>query len=49
MGTPTPEEVKAMNPEYKNREFPNLKPLPFETNFPATTNAEALDFIKHLL
>jgi len=49
MGTPSPEEVAAMNPEYKNREFPQLKPLPFETNFPATTNSQAIDFIKHLL
>ena len=49
MGTPSPEEVKAMNPDYKNRDFPGLKPLPFETNFPATTNRTALDFIKYLL
>lgn len=38
-----------MNPAYKNREFPGLKPLPFETNFPATTNSVAIDFIKYLL
>ena len=38
-----------MNPDYKNRDFPGLKPLPFETNFPATTNRTAIDFIKYLL
>ena len=49
LGTPTPEEVKAMNPDYKQPEFPHLKPLPFQTNFPATTNGIALDFILTLL
>ena len=45
LGTPVPEEVKAMNPAYKNREFPELKPLPFETNFPATTKKSHALFV----
>ena len=49
LGTPMPEEVMAMNPNYKNRNFPDLVPLAFSSNFPAGTPHVALDFIKHLL
>ena len=38
-----------MNPNYKNRNFPDLVPLAFSSNFPAGTPRVALDFVKHLL
>lgn len=49
MGTPTPDDVEAMNPNYKNKVFPELIPLSFESNFPAGTPEIALNFLKHLL
>ena len=49
MGTPTPDEVEAMNPNYKNKVFPELIPLSFESNFPANTHEVTLSFLKHLL
>lgn len=49
MGTPSAEEVIAMNENYKNRTFPELVPLAFESNFPAGTPSTATDFLKHLL
>lgn len=49
MGTPSANEVEAMNPNYKNKSFPELIPLSFESNFPASTPEVALNFIKHLL
>ena len=49
MGTPTVEDVTSMNPKYKNKNFPELVPMPLENSFPPGTPAVALDFIKHLL
>ena len=49
MGTPTPDEVEAMNPNYKNKVFPELIPLGFESNFPAGTPEVTISFLKHLL
>ena len=49
MGTPNANEVEAMNPNYKNKVFPELIPLGFESNFPAGTPDVALSFLKHLL
>jgi len=37
LGTPTKEEVDAMNPNYKTRKFPQVRPLPLEQVFPSTT------------
>ena len=49
MGTPTVEDVAAMNPDYKNRNFPSIHPLPFGNNFPPGTSDTATDFLKKLL
>ena len=49
MGSPTPDEVTGMNPNYKHKEFPQLYPVPFDSNFPAGTPQDALDFLEHLL
>mmetsp|Transcript_44738 Transcript_44738/g.59400 ORF Transcript_44738/g.59400 Transcript_44738/m.59400 type:complete len:109 (+) Transcript_44738:916-1242(+) len=38
-----------MNPNYKHRVFPDLVPLPYESNFPPATPDVALDFIRTLL
>lgn len=38
-----------MNPNYRNKVFPELVPLSFEKNFPPGTPKEALSFLKHLL
>ena len=38
-----------MNPNYKNKVFPELIPLSFESNFPAGTPDLAISFLKHLL
>ena len=38
-----------MNPKYKHRVFPDLVPLPYESNFPPTTPEIALEFIRTLL
>ena len=38
-----------MNPSYKNKVFPDLVPLAFESNFPAGTPPVATDFLKYLL
>ena len=43
------EEVYAMNSNYKYRNFPDLVPLAFSSNFPAGTPHVALDFLKSLL
>ena len=45
LGTPSYQEVDAMNPDYKNKNFPALVPLAFETNFPAGTPQVTLDFL----
>ena len=49
LGTPMAEEVYAMNSNYKYRNFPDLVPLAFSSNFPAGTPHVALDFLKSLL
>jgi len=49
LGTPSSDEVNAMNPDYKNKVFPDLVPAAFESNFPACTPSVALDFLQHLL
>ena len=39
----------AMNPDYRNKIFPSLSPLPFETNFPPMCDPNALDFLQTCL
>ena len=34
-----------MNPGYRNKVFPSLNPLPFDTNFPAMVEPNALSFL----
>lgn len=49
MGAPTDKDVRAMNKHYQHTDFPAVKALPFETNFPPMTNSDALDFLRYLL
>ena len=49
LGTPSPNDVNNMNPDYKNKNFPDMVPMPFESNFPPCTDNVALDFLRYLL
>ena len=46
IGSPTVQEVGAMNRNYEKKEFPKVQVLPFEANFPPTTSKMALEFLK---
>jgi len=48
LGTPTKEQILAMNPEYREYKFPNIKPLPWEKVFRKSPK-EAIEFVQKLL
>jgi len=48
LGTPTKEELKAMNPNYQEFRFPQLRPNPLVNIFPPTTPAPAIDLLTKL-
>jgi len=49
LGTPTREELMAMNPNYTEFKFPQIKPHPWHKVFRSRTSQEAIDFISRLL
>jgi len=49
LGTPTREELMAMNPNYTEFKFPQIKPHPWHKVFRQRTSGEAIDFISKLL
>jgi glycogen synthase kinase 3 beta len=49
LGTPTKEQIQAMNPEYKEYRFPKIRALPWEKVFRHSTPREAIDFVASLL
>jgi len=49
LGTPSKEDIHAMNPDYKEYRFPQIKPLPWEKVFRSRTPKEAIDFVARLL
>jgi len=49
MGTPTREQMHAMNPNYTEFRFPDVKPRPWNKVFPASTPPEAFDLLSKLL
>lgn len=49
LGTPTREQILAMNPEYTEYRFPQIKPLSWERVFRSRTPREAIDFVSRLL
>ncbi|CEM10291.1 unnamed protein product [Vitrella brassicaformis CCMP3155] len=49
MGTPTREQMQAMNPNYTEFRFPDVKPRPWQKVFGSGVPAEGLDLIAKLL
>eukprot|EP00927_Polykrikos_kofoidii_P061566 TRINITY_DN5639_c0_g1_i6.p1 TRINITY_DN5639_c0_g1~~TRINITY_DN5639_c0_g1_i6.p1 ORF type:complete len:382 (+),score=48.77 TRINITY_DN5639_c0_g1_i6:96-1241(+) len=49
LGTPTREELMAMNPNYTEFKFPQIKPHPWHKVFRSRTSHEAVDFTSKLL
>lgn len=49
LGTPTRDQILAMNPDYKEYRFPQIKPMPWEKVFRSRTPKEAIDFVSRLL
>eukprot|EP00747_Dinoflagellata_sp_TGD_P142490 gnl/TRDRNA2_/TRDRNA2_176249_c0_seq2.p1 gnl/TRDRNA2_/TRDRNA2_176249_c0~~gnl/TRDRNA2_/TRDRNA2_176249_c0_seq2.p1 ORF type:complete len:392 (+),score=83.74 gnl/TRDRNA2_/TRDRNA2_176249_c0_seq2:93-1268(+) len=49
LGTPTREELMAMNPNYTEFKFPQIKPHPWHKVFRTRTTPEAIDFVSKLL
>ena len=49
LGTPAKEQILAMNPDYKEYRFPQIKPLPWEKVFRSRTPKEAVEFVAKLL
>jgi len=49
LGTPTREELIAMNPNYMACNFPQIKPRPWHQVFRSRTSPEAADYVSKLL
>ena len=49
LGTPTKEEVMAMNPAYTEFKFPQIRPYPWAKIFRLRTPPAAIDFINSML
>ncbi|KAG1518602.1 hypothetical protein G6F47_001062 [Rhizopus delemar] len=49
LGTPTKEQLLAMNPSYTEHRFPQIKPHPFSRVFRSRTPDEAISFISKTL
>eukprot|EP00826_Nyctotherus_ovalis_P014034 TRINITY_DN1386_c0_g1_i12.p1 TRINITY_DN1386_c0_g1~~TRINITY_DN1386_c0_g1_i12.p1 ORF type:complete len:268 (-),score=63.95 TRINITY_DN1386_c0_g1_i12:151-954(-) len=49
LGTPSKEQIIAMNPKYNEYRFPIINPYPWSKLFPAKTDPLAIDFISKVL
>lgn len=49
LGTPTKEQLVAMNPNYTEFKFPQIKPHPWYKVFRTRSSPDAVDLISHLL
>lgn len=49
LGTPSREELMAMNPNYTEFKFPQIKPHPWHKVFRSRTSPEAIDYVSRLL
>lgn len=49
LGTPAKEQILAMNPEYKEYKFPQIKPMVWEKVFRTKTPKETINFVSKLL
>merc|ERR1719379_2069706 len=49
LGTPTREQLMAMNPNYTEFKFPQIKPHPWHKVFRSRTSPDAIDLVSQLL
>lgn len=49
LGTPQREQILAMNPNYKEYRFPQIKPLPWDKVYRSRTPKDSIDFVAKLL
>ena len=49
LGTPSKEQIIAMNPKYNEYKFPIIKPYPWNKLFKGKTDPLAVDFISKIL
>merc|ERR1712048_808847 len=49
LGTPTREELMAMNPNYTEFKFPQIKPHPWHKVFRTRTSPDTIDYVSKLL
>ena len=49
LGTPTRDQILAMNPHYTDFKFPAVRPNPWHKIFPTATPADALNLVRDLL
>jgi len=49
LGTPSKEELRAMNPNYQEFRFPQIRPHPWATIFRASVPADAIDLARIML
>ena len=49
LGTPSRDEINAMNPHYKEYRFPQISAIPWDKVFKPNTNHMAIQFVSKLL
>ena len=49
LGTPTREQLMAMNPNYTEFKFPQIKPHPWTKVFRSRTSPDSIDLVSQLL
>ncbi|KAI7863355.1 kinase-like domain-containing protein [Spinellus fusiger] len=49
LGTPTQEQLYAMNPHYTDHIFPDIEPFPLSMVFKEKTPSKSIDLLEHLL
>jgi glycogen synthase kinase 3 beta len=49
LGTPGADEIRSMNPHYKDHKFPQISAIPWQKLFKLNTNPEAVQFVSLLL
>ena len=49
LGTPTKDQIRAMNPNYTEFKFPQIRPHPWQKVFRSRTPPDAIDFISSVL
>lgn len=49
LGSPTKEELLAMNPNYQEFKFPHITPQPLSNVFKPSVPADAIDIVKEML